>query len=130
MIKPKRLYKVFTETYKKIHYQKYLRQGKVEEYFIPQLYVPNEDKNIGMMNQNYFNNIKNNILSKIVGNTKENNNNNHDNENNNSISDIKNEKEEEMNGLIEKESSQKLIKDFFLKEGQIYFHSNIKMNLK
>ena len=32
-IKPKKLYKAFSEIYKKIHYQKYLRKAKVEEFF-------------------------------------------------------------------------------------------------
>ena len=118
-IKPKKLYKAFSEIYKKIHYQKYLRKAKVEEYFIPQLFMQNGDKNTGMMNPNFFHHIKNNIISKIIGNNIEKKN----------IQE-KSEKEEEIDNLIENENSQNIIKDFFFETGQINFHSILKMNLK
>ena len=119
-IKPNKLYTKFADDFKNIHYQKYFRQAKVEEYFTPQLFVTQGDKNIGIMNPNYFNSIKNSILSKIVGNNKDNSN---INENNN------NDKEEEIDKLINSEKSQKIINDFFFNTGQIIFNSNFYITL-
>ena len=121
-VKSNKLYKHFSEEFKNIHYQKYIRQARVEEYFTPQLFVPQGDKNIGIMNQNYFNSVKNNILSKIVGKNKD----------NNLLENNNNEEEEEINKLIENEKSQKIINDFFINSGQIIFHSTfyLKLNKK
>ena len=119
-IKPENLYKNFSEVFKNIHYQKYIRQAKCEEYFIPQLYVAQGDKNTGIMNPNYFNVIKNNIISKITGNTKDNNNNSVENKNN---------KEEEIDKLINNEKSQNVINDLFFKSSQIIFNSTLKFTL-
>ena len=118
-IKPNKIYQNFAEQFNNIHYQKYIRQGKVEEYFTPQLYVPQGEKNIGIMNPNYFNTIKNNILSKIIGNNKDNNN----------IIENKNDKEDEIDKLINNEKSQKVINDFFFNTSQINFHSTFKYTL-
>ena len=117
-IKPNKLYKTFSEVFNKIHYQKYLRQAKVEEYFTPQLFVPKGDKNLGMMNQNYFNVFKSNVLSKIMGN---------DNSNNNL--DNNNTKDDEMDKLINTEQKQKVIDDIFFNPGQISFNSSFKFTL-
>ena len=120
-IKPKKIYKEFSELFKVIHYQKYLRKAKVEEYFTPQLYVPNGDKNTGMMNPIFFNNIKNNIFSKIVGNNKE----------NKKLSEKLVEKEEdEIDKLIDQEKSQNIINDFIFEKGQIKFQNILKISLK
>ena len=119
-IKPSKLYNQFSEVLKDIHYQKYIRQAKVEEYFIPQLFVPQGDKNIGIMNPNYFNSIKNTILSKMTGKNKENNNN---------LIENKNDKEDEIDKLINNEKSQKVINDFFVNSGKIIFHSTYNITL-
>ena len=117
-IKPNKLYKTFSEVFNKIHYQKYLRQAKVEEYFTPQLFVPKGDKNLGMMNQNYFNVFKSNILSKIMG-----------NDNSNINLDNNNTKDDEMDKLINTEQKQKVINDIFFNPGQISFNSSFKFTL-
>ena len=64
-VKPEKLHKNFKNELQTIHYQKYIRQVKTEEYIIPQLYVSHGRKAVSMVNQNNFNNSKNNILSKI-----------------------------------------------------------------
>ena len=117
-IKPNKLYKRFSEEFNNIQYQKYLRQAKVEEYFTPQLFVSKGDKNLGMMNNNYFNVIKSNILSKIIGNDKSNIN-----------LENKNIKDEEIEKLINTEQSQKVINDFFFNPGELIFHNSFCFTL-
>jgi len=119
-IKPDKLYKNFSEIFKKIHYQKYIRQAKCEEYLVPQLYVANGDKSTGIMNPNYFNTLKNNILSKIIEINKEKSNSS-ENKNNN--------KDEEVDNLISNEKSQKVINDLFFNSSQIHFSGTTKISL-
>ena len=117
-IRPNKIYERFAKEFKNIHYQKYIRQARVEEYFTPQLFVPQGEKSIGMMNQNSFNSVKNNILSKIVGSNKENN-----------LIESSNKDEEEINKLITSEKSQNLINDFFFNMGQFIFHGTFYITL-
>ena len=119
-IKPNKLYKNFSKIFKNIHYQKYIRQAKCEEYFVPQLYVANGDKSTGIMNPNYFNTLKNNILSKIVEINKE---------KKNSSENKSNNKDEEIENLISIENSQKVINDLFFNSSQINFSSTLKISL-
>ena len=119
-IKPDKLYKNFSKIFNNIHYQKYIRQAKCEEYFVPQLYIANGDKSTGIMNPNYYNTLKNNILSKIMEINKEKNNSS-ENKNNN--------KDEELDNLISTEKSQKVINDLFFNSSQIHFSGTMKMSL-
>lgn len=119
-IKPEKIYKNFSEIFKKIHYQKYIRQAKCEEYFVPQLYIANGDKSTGIMNPNYFNTLKNNIISKIMEINKE---------KKNSSENKSNNKDEEIDNLISTEKSQKVMNDLFFNSSQIHFSSTIKLSL-
>ena len=65
-IERRKLNQKFENEYKFIQYQKYIRQIKPEEYFIPGFYVSTKDKIDSMFNHNYFTASKNNILSKIL----------------------------------------------------------------
>ena len=119
-IKPEKIYKNFSEIFKNIHYQKYIRQAKCEEYFVPQLYIANGDKSTGIMNPNYFNTLKNNIISKIMEINKE---------KKNSSENKSNNKDDEIDNLISTEKSQKVMNDLFFNSGQIHFSSTIKISL-
>ena len=72
------------------------------------------------MNPNYYNTLKNNILSKIMEINKEKNNSS-ENKNNN--------KDEELDNLISTEKSQKVINDLFFNSSQIHFSGTMKMSL-
>ena len=56
-IKPDYLHKAFEKEFIKIHFQKYMKKVKTEEYFIPQIFTLSEEKNNGR-NSNFFNNSK------------------------------------------------------------------------
>jgi hypothetical protein len=45
---------IFKNEISSIYRHKLIRQAKTEEYFLPQLYVPPDEKPISMMNINYF----------------------------------------------------------------------------
>jgi hypothetical protein len=91
-IKPDNLYKVFEKTFIKIHFNKYMKQVKTEDFFIPHIYSTTEEKYNGI-NSNYFNNLKSKIISKI------------------SNTDIKEEKNNEiMNKIIDDNEKKKFIK--------------------
>ena len=68
-IKQENLTKKFEKEYKKIQEQNLIRQVKIHEYFIPELYVPPVDKIYGIRYRNN-NNLKNNILSKLLNSKK------------------------------------------------------------
>ena len=65
--KPEKMNIKLAKELKKVQYQKFIRQIKTEEYFIPQLYTQQEDKNTGILSSNYFNISKNKILSSLSG---------------------------------------------------------------
>ena len=116
-IKPEMLNQKFEKEYKYIQYQKYIRQIKPEEYFIPRLYT-NEDKIFSMFNQSYFSPSKNNILSKIS-------NSNNYNRQMNQVDSKAGEKK-----LIEKEKINNLLTDLFINPSKVIFHKayNISLN--
>ena len=118
-IKPEVIYEKFNEVISNIKYQKYIRQVITEEYFIPHLYVPNGEKNIGIMNSSAFNISKNNILTKLSNYS----NNDEKNIKSNIESDI-NEKEEDNQKLIKKNNLIESINDLFINKGKSIFHSN------
>ena len=63
--KPEKLNKKFEKEIKKISVQKILKQIKIEEYFVPQLYLQAKDKNSKLFNHNDINSSIKNILSKF-----------------------------------------------------------------
>ena len=121
-IKQEKIYEAFKKEFQNIHKQKEIRQFKTEEYFIPQFYSYSEDKNGGLLNPNYFNTAKNNIISKISNfyNNEEmlniNNNTRH-------TEDFEEEK------FINKQNFNNSIKDFLDQFGEIIFHSNYNKTL-
>ena len=64
-IKPDKIRTKFEKEFRKIQHQKFVRKIKTEEYFIPQFYIPPNEKFLGMMNPKYYNISKNNYLSNI-----------------------------------------------------------------
>ena len=113
-IKPDQLNQKFEKEFKLIQYQKYIRQIKPEEYFIPEFYVSPEDKIDSMFNKNYFTSYKNNILSKIS--KSDNNNGQEDND-------------DENKKLIEKEKINKSLCDLFVNPSIIIFHKEYNLSL-
>ena len=116
-----KIYEAFKKEFQKIHHQKEIRQFKTEEYFIPQFYSNPEDKNRGLLNPNYFNTAKNNIISKISSYY----NNEEININNNTRSSEDFEEEK----FINKKNFNNSIKDLLDKLGEIIFHSNYNKTL-
>jgi len=114
-IKPEKLAKQFEKEYKTIKYQKYIRQIKTQEYFIPQLFVPPEDKIVSMVSQNYFNITKNSILSKLS--------------NNNDDYYFTQNTDDEERKLISKEKLKNSISDLFGNPGIIVFHKSFNLVL-
>ena len=115
-IKPEKLAKQFEKEYKTIKYQKYIRQIKTQEYFIPQLYVPPEDKIVSMVSQNYFNITKNSILSKLSN-------------NNDEFYYTQSTNDDEERKLISKEKLKNSISDIFGSPGIITFHKSFNLVL-
>ena len=115
-IKPEKLAKQFEKEYKTIKYQKYIRQIKTHEYFIPQLYVPPEDKIVSMVSQNSFNITKNSILSKLSNNSDE--------------YYTQNTNDDEERRLINKEKLKNSISDLFGGSGIVVFNKayNLVLN--
>jgi len=116
-IKPEKLNQKFEKEYKYIQYQKYIRQIKPEEYFIPRFYLAPEDKIASMVNQAYFNSSKNNILSKIS-------NSNH----NNGQRDYQ-VKDDEEKKFIEKEKFNNSLNDLFINPSEVIFHKTYNVTL-
>ena len=119
-IKPENLHKKFENEYKKIHFQRIIRAAKTEEYFIPQLYVPPEEKSFGLMNHMHFNTSKNNIINKVINSY-----NKEENEDNN----INNNEDNEYNNFIKKNNIKYTIKDLFTEHAEIVFHNTYKKTL-
>ncbi len=120
-IKPESLYKAFEKEFIKIHFHKYMKKVKTEEYFIPNIYSTTDEKN-NEINSNYFNISKSNILSKIS----------------NAI--IKEEKDNEfVNKTLDDDEEKKFIKrdnikktllELFINPREVIFHKThtIKLN--
>ena len=122
-IKPEKLSKKFEKEFKKIQYEKLIRQVKTQEYFVPQLYVPPKEKIFSMVNQKYFSSSKSNLLSKIskITNKVENDEhaNNHEDSNN----------DDEGKELIQNENNKNSISELFVNSGDIVFHKTYIINL-
>ena len=69
-LRPEKIHKIYKHELDNIHFQKLIRQIRTEEYFISQLFVSNNGKNISILNPHYFNTMKNNYLSKVLNNQK------------------------------------------------------------
>ena len=117
-IKQEKLNQKFEKEYKYIQYQKYIRQIKPEEYFIPGFYITPEDKIASMVNQAYFSSSKNNILSKIS------NSNNHNGQMN-----YQEDKDDEDKKLIEKEKFNNSLSDLFVNPSEVIFHKTYNLSL-
>ena len=124
-IKKEKLNKIFEKELKKIQYQKYIKKVKIEEYLIPQFYVPPGEKIIGLMNSKCFNNSKNNILSKISFDYKE----EDINENTKIKEDIDDDDNEEKK-LITNDNIKDFIKELFIIPGEVVFQQNLNYLLK
>ena len=122
-IKPEKIKKHFEKEYKKIQYEKFVQQVKIQDYLVPELYVPPGEKISSVVRSNNFNHSKNNVLSKILhSNNKEEN--DYENENN------KNEYDDEKNNLIQKEAIKSNIYEMFISPREVVFHKtyNIIIN--
>ena len=117
-IKPGKLNQKFEKEFKFIQYQKYIRQIKPEEYFIPGFYVSPEDKIDSMFNHTYFTTSKSNILSKISN----------YNNNNEKLNDQE-DKEDEEKQLNEKEKINNSLSDLFVNPGTVVFHKTYYLSL-
>ena len=122
-IKPEKIKKHFEKEYKKIQYEKFVQQVKIQDYLIPELYVPPGETISSVVRANNFNHSKNNVLSKILhSNNKE--------ENNYENGDNKNEYDDEKNNLIQKETIKNNIYEMFISPREVVFHKtyNIIIN--
>jgi len=117
-ITPGKLNQKFEKELKFIQNQKYIRQIKPEEYFIPGFYVSPEDKIDSMFNHTYFSASKNNILSKIL------NYNNKDDQ----LNYQENNDDEEIK-LIEKEKINISLFDLFVNPATVVFHKTYYLSL-
>ena len=117
-IKPEKLNKKFENELKFIQYQKYIRQIKPEEYFIPGFYITPEDKIVSLVNQNYFGSSKNNILSKISINNNKNEETNYQEEN-----------DDEEKKLIEKEKINNSLSDILINSATVVFHKTYSLSI-
>ena len=116
-IKQEIIRKKFEFEYKKITYQKSVQKVKINEYLIPELFLPPGDKIFTVVKSNDFRNSKFNMLSNILNkNIKE-------DENNNGNIDDKNEIEEEKS-LIKKENIKNLFNKSFIEPRDVIFHKN------
>ena len=113
-IKSEKLYKIFEKEFIKINFQKLIKNVKTEEFFIPQFYNLSEEKNARIVNSNYFNNSKNNILSKIyASNFKE--------EKNEYINNKEDEDDEERK-FIKRDNIKKSLSELFINPREVIFH--------
>ena len=113
-IKPELFNKKFKKELNYIHHQKIIRQIKTDEYFVPQLYVPPGGSTISMVNQNFFNISKNNIISKIS--------NEEDQEGHLNINEIHIQDDEEKKRLIVKNNIKASLSELLNKSEKIVFH--------
>jgi len=116
-IKPEVLNQKFEKEYKYIQYQKYIRQIKPEEYFLPGLYNTNEDKIVSMFNQSYFSSSKNNIVSKIS------------NFNNHNVQMNQEDNDDEKKKLFEKDIINKSLNDLIINPSKVIFHKTYNVTL-
>ena len=116
-IKPDKLNQKFGNELKFIQYQKYIRQIKPEEYFIPGFYITPEDKIVSVVNQNYFGSSKNNILSKISNNNK------------NEETNYQEDNDDEEKKLIEKEKINNSLSDILINSATVVFHKTYNLSL-
>ena len=116
-IKPDKLNQKFGNELKFIQYQKYIRQIKPEEYFIPGFYITPEDKIVSMVNQNYFGSSKNNILSKISINNKS------------EETNYQEDNDDEEKKLIEKEKINNSLSDILINSATVVFHKTYSLSL-
>ena len=113
--------KTFEMEFRKIRYQKFLRQIKIEEYFIPQLFSPINYNSSGIINKAFFNESKNQLLSKFInlseGMLTEKNDDNPD-------------EDDEYKTFIKKDNFENLISDSFINSREFIFHRtyNKKLN--
>ena len=117
-IKPEKLNQKFEKEFKFIQYQKYIRQIKPEEYFIPGFYVSPKDKIDSMFNHTYFTPSKSNILSKISN----------YNNNNVSLNNQENNDDEEKK-LNETEKINDSLYDLFVNPATVVFHKSYHLSL-
>jgi len=117
-IKPEKLHQKFGKEFNYIQYQKYIRQIKPEEYFIPGFYVSPEDKIDSMFNQTYFVSSKNNILTKISNSN-----------NNNEQLNYQKENDDEKKKLIEKGKINNSLCDLFVNSSTVIFHKAYHISL-
>ena len=119
-IKPDKIRTKFEKEFRKIQHQKFVRKIKTEEYFIPQFYIPPNEKFLGMMNPKYYNISKNNYLSNIRLPNEE--------EINTNKSGVTLEEDEEKN-LIKNNNKENSINDLFLETENIFFHKTFTTTL-
>jgi hypothetical protein len=113
-LKQEKLYKSFEKTFKIIDEQRLIRKIRTEEYFIPEFYVQNGEKNTGMMNPSHFNISKKIFLSKIS---------NYKNIYENNIDD------EKKNFIIGEKTNKHLINNYFFNKGEVIFHDYYNFTL-
>ena len=111
-IKQEKIFENFKKEFKKIQKQKHLRQARADEYIIHQIYNKNREKNFGLINRKYFNNILNSILL--------------ENGSNNKIEENMNINEEEKN-LIANENIKKSMREIFRSSLELSFHKSFKI---
>ena len=130
-LKEDKLQKRYYNEYKNIRYQQFIRQVKTEEYFIPNLYIPKGEKNFGITNPSFYNNLKNNILSKLTNSSyiSENPNESQTEDENNSNLDSDKEDEEEKNVLLKNNNIKNLISDILINKGMISIHTHYLTSL-
>ena len=126
-IMPEEINKNFNTEIKNIKHQKFKRQAKTEEYFMPKLYPNPEEKGSGMVNSAYFNISKNNIISKLH--------NFANNEEKEYIKENENKdifeytEKEEKKKFIAKNNFQKVVTDLFIKRVENIVHKTYKKSL-
>ena len=118
-IKPEKLFKKFQSIHKRINSYNKIRKIKIEEYLIPKLYVPSDQKIIGNINNNYLNREKYKILTQILN-------------SNNGDENIFEDESDEKTKLINREKLKNLINDLLINPIQTICHEtyNITLNKK
>ena len=124
--KPEKFKKHFKKEYIKINEQKFIKQIKIEEYFIPQLYKQVGSKKNEIINEYYFKNSKRNIISKI---SKSIINENNIEEINNTIDENEDdvEDEEEMQNLIQTKNIKKVVSELFIIPREVIIHKTYSL---
>ena len=119
-IKPEKLYNSFKKEFNEIQLQKFMRQIKTEEYFIPHFYASEGDKTVGIMNQAHFNNSKSKILS-IISKSK-----NTEEDFEKMINNMEENDEEEENKHLKKDNLKNSLSEIIEKKTEVIFHKNYK----